>query len=240
MAPFKKLAVLVVLLAIPALLFAQAQDQGAAQSGDQQQAQGSEEKAEGAEYAQADQQAAGGMTLRLSEAVGITLSSEAGDIQAVPKDAVITLQGDIPFVVVAFSAPADVGQDLYLVPSDRIQAAADGTLTVLNLTAADIQGLQKLEGGQLPAANADQYLASKVQGVAVVDANGQALGTVQDALLDLSTRKIASLAFISTGELGLGAGLFAVPVDRVSGIDTQKGQVTVTMSVEELRASPVE
>ena len=209
MAQMKKYAVLVVLLAVPALMFAQA-----------------------------EQPSAGGMTLRLTEGIDIALRSEAGDIQAAPKDAVITTQGDIPFVVMAFSAPAEAGQDLYLVPSDRIQASADGTRAVLNLAAADIQGLQKL--GDVQERPVDHYLASEAQGIAVVDASGQALGTIQDAVLDLETRKIASLVIESGGELGLGAGLYAVPADRVSGVDAAQGRVTVNMNVEELRASTVE
>ncbi len=251
MAQLKKLAVLVVLLAIPALLFAQAQDQGAAQSGDQQQAQGSEEKAEGAEYAQAGQQAAGGMNLRLSEAIGIALKNEAGDIQGTLNDLVITPQGDIPYAVVAFSAPANVGQDLYLVPVEKISVASEGMQATLNLSAADTQGLQKLENGQLPAGlgaaaaaadtgNAGHFLATQVRGTAVVGADGQPLGTVEDGLLDLSAKKIAGIAIVSAGELGLGEGLYAIPVGQISSIDMAKGQIAVSVSPDQLKAFRME
>ncbi len=247
MAQLKKLALLVVLLAIPALLFAQAQDQGAAQ--------------QPAQTAQAGQQAAGGMNLRLSEAIGIALKNEAGDIQGTLNDLVVTPQGDIPYAVVTFSAPADVAtQDQYLVPVDKISVASTGMQAALNLSAADIQGLQKLESGQLPvglsmagaaaagapaapppaagAESANYFLATKLQGIAVMGAQEQELGTVQDAMMDLSAKKIAYVALAPAGVLGLGEKMFAVPVDQISNIDVNQGRMMVNISQDQLKANP--
>ena len=216
------------------------------------------------------------MNIRLSETIGIALSNEAGDISGTLNDLVITPEGGIPFAVVAFTAPAEIAtQDQYLVPVENINVAATGMEATLNLTAADIQGLQKLENGQLPAelsmaaapeapaaaeapaaeaapetaqapaeapaaeapAAAGHFLATQVQGVAVVDESDQELGTVQDAMLDLTAKTIAYIALAPAGILGLGDRMYAVTTDQISNIDPTQGRIIVNIDQEQLRAN---
>ena len=304
MAQLKKLAVLVVLLAIPALLFAQAQDQQAEQpaaeapaaeapaeepaaeapaaeapaaeapaaeapaaeapaaeapAAEAPAAEAPAAEAPADQTAQAEEQA-GQMNIRLSEAIGIALSNSAGDITGTLNDLVVTPQGDIPYAVVAFTAPADVAtQDQYLVPVENISVASTGMEATLDLAAADIQGLQKLENGQLPAelamaaaapeapaaeapaaeapAAAGHFLATQLQGIAVMGANDQELGTVQDAMMDLAGKKIAYVALAPAGILGLGDKMFAVPVDQISNIDVNQGRMMVNISQDQLRSN---
>ncbi len=142
MAQWKKLAVLVILLAVPALLFAQEQAQEATQPAEQ-----------GAQAAQAPAAAgAEGMTVRLSQAIGITLNDQSGQPVGTLNDMVVSDTGDIAYGVVAFRGVPNVAEtDQYLVPSDRISYDAATQQATLSGTVEEIQGLMKLENGQLPA-----------------------------------------------------------------------------------------
>ena len=87
------------------------------------------------------------------------------------------------------------------------------TQTAANTTAPTIESGRSTLNGTLIKTH-DEWRASKVVGQTVYDENGQAIGTVDDLLLDDSGK--VSQAVVSVGGfLGIGSKLVAIPYDQL-------------------------
>jgi sporulation protein YlmC with PRC-barrel domain len=64
-------------------------------------------------------------------------------------------------------------------------------------------------------AAAKSFQASKLTGLPVKNSQGEALGTVEDLVVDVETGKVAYMALSFGGVLGIGDKLFAVPFGQV-------------------------
>ena len=80
-------------------------------------------------------------------------------------------------------------------------------------------------------------LASKVQGTAVYNSNGDKLGEVEDVILDKTSDHIMFAALGFGGVLGLGENYYPVPWSYLS-YDEDKGGYVVPMSEEQLKKAP--
>ncbi len=82
----------------------------------------------------------------------------------------------------------------------------------------NLETLVKLSETDLTVADAEQ----DIRGRAVVDENGEHLGTVEDLLIDTTHKKVRFLDVGSGGFLGIGEKTIIIPVDAISDIGEDK------------------
>ncbi len=260
----KMFAVLIVLAALPAFLFAQ-------QAADQQ------GPPSGAGAAQ-DQ-----LNRKFSDLVKTNAQDQSGDLRVDIHDVVFTNDGRITHLVVSLAGnvqdqrQAPVGQtqndgtqagqaeapgygtnpsaadqtaagtggdNRYLVPVDRFTFGTAEQAIVVKLSRQELQGLPTLQNGLLPAdlgqagGQAQHLLASSVKDYKVFSRENQNLGGVNDLMLDLKGQKVAYIALAAGGVLGIGEKLYAVPLSAVSRLDTDQKTVVVDISETQLKANP--
>lgn len=80
----------------------------------------------------------------------------------------------------------------------------------------------------LPLSETNQTVAdpaADVRGRAVVDSNGEEIGTVDDLLIDDQENKVRFLRIGEGGFLGIGKQHFLIPVDAVAVIEDDRVQI---------------
>lgn len=93
--------------------------------------------------------------------------------------------------------------------------------------------------GVLTVRGSDTMLASKLGAVAVVSADGESIGDVQDTILARDGRIEAAIVGVG-GVLGVGERLVAVPWSRLSVRDTEGGiEIVSELDRAALEAAPV-
>jgi sporulation protein YlmC with PRC-barrel domain len=265
----RKTIVLVLILALPAFLFAfgtqesgeqagEQAEQPAEQPADQEAAQQPADQAtQPAEQAQppAEQQMAAATNLRLEDAIGMTAASEDGSVQGQIQDFVFSSAGDISHVVISFqpagaaagaeaqpaqpadqaAQPADqqaVAAGAQLVTADRVTFEADRA--VVQVTQDEIQSLPSMQDGALPQDVAQgSILGSQLSNWSVVGQQGEEIGQVQGAMLNLAEKRWEYLAVAPAGVLGLAEQYYAVPADAISEINPDQSQITLSIAADQ-------
>jgi sporulation protein YlmC with PRC-barrel domain len=92
--------------------------------------------------------------------------------------------------------------------------------------------LVRLTDSALTIADPDE----DVRGLAVVDRDGEELGTIDDLFVDEPERKVRLLELGTGGILGIGRETSLVPVDAVAGI--QEGRVVLDTPASTLAEAP--
>lgn len=273
----RKTIVLVLILALPAFLFAFGTQESGEQAGEQAEQQA--EQPADQETAQqpadqaaqpADQQMAAAANLRLEDAIGMTAASEDGSVQGQIQDFVFSSAGDISHVVISFqpagaaageetqpAQPADQGEvaqaeqpadqaaqpaqpadqqmaaaGAYLVPADRVTFEADRA--VVQVTQDEIQSLPAMQDGNLPQDVAQgSILGSQLSNWNVVGQQGEEIGQVQGAMLNLAEKRWEYLAVAPAGVLGLSEQYYAVPADAVSEINPDQSQIMLSVTADQ-------
>jgi uncharacterized protein YrrD len=65
--------------------------------------------------------------------------------------------------------------------------------------------------------------------------DGEKLGKIEDVMLNLQDKSIAYLGLGTGGVLGIGQKLFAVPLDAVTGWNTEERQIMVQANKDQLK-----
>ena len=94
------------------------------------------------------------------------------------------------------------------------------------------------EPGVVTVRGSETMLASELGAIAVVGADGEAIGDVEDTILGRDGRIVAVVVGVG-GWLGLAEKLVAVPWDRLEVRDVEDGyEIVSSMSLETLEAAP--
>lgn len=252
----RKATILALLLVIPVLLFAFGTQEQEAQQPAEEAEQPAAQAEQPAEQAQqpAEQQMAAA-NVRLQEAIGMTAASQDGSVQGTIQDFVFSSDGSISHVAISFqpagaAAPAEQApaeQPAEQAPAEQPMAAGEIRLVtadkvtfeaqqaVLQVTQDEIQGLPTMQAGSLPQdlAGQNMVLGSQLSNWSVVGQNGEELGQVADAMLNLSDKRWEYLAVTPAGVLGLAEQYYAVPADAVSQIDPAQSRITLNVTPDQ-------
>lgn len=214
MVRFRMPAVLLVLLAVPAFLFAQ---QG---------------------------QAADGENRRLVDLIDTRFHNRTGGIEGEIEDAVITMGGVVTHLVIRVTEAGerlDLDRERFLIPIDRMAAGAtEKALVILDLEPRELLELPALVDGELPGelaarlGSARPVLGRYLLAFVFIDAEGEKAGDVEDIVLNLAGRRVVYLALSRSGFLGLGERLFAVPLDAVTSVDLNDRQLILNFNRDQL------
>ncbi len=254
----KTFTLLILLVALPALLFAQQQSQtpqsGQAQS--QADQTGSQQGAAGSQG-----QMATGNAVRLDQLIGTSIASQDNSMKGTIQDFVLTEKGEVRYVVVSMmgggagtstqpstsgaQAPAagttqgqtaQAGQ-AYLVPIDQVSFS--GGQAMLQTSGSQISSLQSMQGSTLPSSIATEagvkhVLASQLMDATVVGQQGMEIGRLQGTMMDTQAKRILYFAVAPAGTLGLGQALYAVPTSAVSQINPDQRQIMLNVSASQV------
>lgn len=204
MVRFKLFAVLILLLAIPALLFAQ-------------------------ETPPAEQ---AGMTARLDDIMSMQVASQDGSVQATISDLVLSAAGDIAHFAIqtqdgqTYVVPAD--QITVEGEQVTLQAGQDQLQQFPTM-----EGDQLPEEVAMAEDGTQNILANQLQGASLVAQDGQELGQVEGAMFNLQELRVEYLGVAPSGVLGLSQPLYAVPPDAIQEINAEQGQITANIGADQ-------
>ncbi len=172
-------------LLMPALVFAQ----------DQQQAQ-------------AQQQKVADPYVAITSFAGQALTNNAGEQIGTLQDAFLTSDGQVSFLVASLQDAPGIPNGTYVIPVSDFEMA-EGQVH-LNVSAG--ASYQQAEGAKNAGVVAmDSVRASELLQYQLVSDQGQALGSIQDVVLNMQNGQVEYAAVSFDAILGAGDKMFAVP-----------------------------
>ncbi len=199
----------------------QAAEQQAEQTGKavEQQTQETGQEVLGAEQnqqAQQDQQQMDGQVaegvFKLSALQGTPLMNSNGDEVGEFKDALLTDDGKVSYIIAELSDVQDLQSGRYAIPASALSLQNQNMV----LDMQNASQFSQVEEGQKPQ-DAGQYsvLLSSLMDYEVIDNQGQNVGEFEDVVVDLQSGKINYVALSFGGILGIGDEMFAVPYNDI-------------------------
>jgi sporulation protein YlmC with PRC-barrel domain len=204
--------VMILFLAAPALMFAQQAQQPV-------------------QPAVPGQEQPGQEAMRVQDLMGMQVASQDQSLQGTGDDFVFSQQGDLTHLVVSFLQQAEVGQR-YLVPAEQV--SMEEQQIIVQVTEQELAQLDTIEADQLPQELAQEhFLATRLQEYSVTGTDGQELGRIEGAMVNLQQMRLEYMAVSPAGELGLAEQLYAVSPEHIEQIDAQQNRITLSVGRQE-------
>jgi sporulation protein YlmC with PRC-barrel domain len=123
-------------------------------------------------------------------------------------------------------------------PNDTLTAGSGAMNTGTSSAVGGQQGA-RIEGSPEPSAGPGPRVmsSSTLEGNAVMNRQGDKLGTIEEIMLDVSTGRVAYAVLAAGGFLGIGDKLFAIPWQALT-LDTDNEAFILDVDKERLENAP--